>query len=50
MGLYYDYMYKQYWIFMALPFLLAIALFYPAYILSYRMKSPRSRTKEMLRK
>lgn len=48
MGFYYDYLYKSYWLTITFPFILAAALFYTVYVLQYRKKTSRSRTKEML--
>lgn len=50
MGFYFDYAYKTYWLILGAPFVLSAALYFPAYALSYRTKSARTRTKEMLQK
>lgn len=50
MGFYFDHLYKNYWITITAPFVLSILLFYPTYVLLYRQKTSRSRTKEMLEK
>lgn len=48
MGFYYDYLYRSYWLTFIAPFIVAAGIFYGVYVLQYRKKTSRSRTKEML--
>ena len=45
MGFYYSFLYQASWLTQSLPFLVALAIFYPAYQYSYRRHSARTRTK-----
>ena len=50
MGFYYSFLYQASWLTQSLPFLIALALFYPLYRFVYLRHSQRTRTKYLVRR